>query len=32
MSFFAWHIARGEMDGVRLDGMNVALAVHSPNA
>ena len=28
--FFAWHIARGEKDSVKLDGLNVALAVHSP--
>ncbi len=25
-----WHIDDGEHDGVRLDGLNVALAVHSP--
>lgn len=28
--FFAWHIARGAKDGTKLDGLNVALAVHSP--
>lgn len=28
--FFAWHVSSGEMDGVKLDGLNVALAVHSP--
>jgi len=28
--FFAWHIERGEKDGVRLDGLNAALAVSSP--
>lgn len=28
--FFAWHITRGEKDGTKLDGLNVALAVHSP--
>jgi hypothetical protein len=27
---FAWHIEGGEMDGVRLDDLNVAMAVHSP--
>lgn len=27
---FAWHIGRGEMDDVSLDGLNVAMAVHSP--
>lgn len=26
----AWHIAEGEHGGERLDGLNVALAVHSP--
>lgn len=25
-----WHIDDGEQDGLRLDGLNVALAVHSP--
>lgn len=25
-----WHIDEGEFDGTRLDGLNVALAVHSP--
>ncbi|HEU0247493.1 MAG TPA: DUF1326 domain-containing protein [Gaiellaceae bacterium] len=29
-NFFAWHISRGEMDGVDLAGLNVAMAVHSP--
>jgi hypothetical protein len=29
-NFFAWHIERGEMDGVDLAGLNVAMAVHSP--
>jgi hypothetical protein len=29
-NFFAWHIARGEMNGVDLGGLNVAMAVHSP--
>jgi hypothetical protein len=28
-NFFAWHIARGEMDGVDLAGLSVAMAVHS---
>jgi hypothetical protein len=28
--FFAWHIHRGEMDGVDLAGLSVAMAVHSP--
>ena len=28
--FFAWHISRGEMEGTRLNDLNVALAVHSP--
>jgi hypothetical protein len=27
---FAWHIRRGEMDGVSLGELNVALAAHSP--
>jgi hypothetical protein len=27
---FAWHIRHGEMDGVSLAGLNVALAVHTP--
>jgi hypothetical protein len=27
---FAWHIGSGEMDGVRLDDLNVAMAVHTP--
>lgn len=26
----AWHIDRGQFDGARLDGLNVALVVHSP--
>lgn len=26
----AWHIDRGTFEGTRLDGLNVALAVHSP--
>lgn len=26
----AWHIERGEFDGTRLDGLNVALVAHSP--
>ncbi len=26
----AWHIDKGEYEGVSLDGLNVALAVHSP--
>jgi hypothetical protein len=26
----AWHIRSGEMDGVRLDDLNAAMAVHSP--
>jgi hypothetical protein len=26
----AWHIDRGAFEGVKLDGLNVALAVHSP--
>lgn len=26
----AWHVDRGDFDGVALDGLNVALAVHSP--
>jgi hypothetical protein len=26
----AWHVDRGSFDGVSLDGLNVALAVHSP--
>jgi len=26
----AWHIRNGELDGVPLDGLNVAMAVHSP--
>lgn len=29
---FAWRIARGEMDGVDLAGLNVAMAVHSPKS
>jgi hypothetical protein len=29
-NFFAWHIARGELDGVALEDLNVAMAVHSP--
>lgn len=28
--FFAWHIRNGEMDGVNLDDLNAAMAVHSP--
>jgi hypothetical protein len=28
--FFAWHIRSGEMDGVRLEDLSVALAVHLP--
>jgi hypothetical protein len=28
--FLAWHVSQGEKDGVTLDGLNVALAVHSP--
>jgi hypothetical protein len=28
--FFAWRIREGEMDGLRLDGLKVALAAHSP--
>ncbi len=28
--FLAWHIDRGAMDDVTLDGLNAALAVHSP--
>lgn len=27
---FAWHIRGGKMDGVDLEGLNVALAAHSP--
>jgi hypothetical protein len=27
---FAWHITRGEMDGVKLNDLNVVMAVHSP--
>jgi hypothetical protein len=27
--FFAWHITRGEKDGVDLSGLNAALAVHT---
>ena len=27
---FAWHISRGAMDGIKLDGLNVVMAVHSP--
>ncbi len=27
---FAWHIRKGQLDGVALDGLNVAMAVHSP--
>ena len=26
----AWHVDRGSFDGVKLDGLNVALAVHAP--
>jgi len=28
-NFFAWHIVRGELDGVELADLNVAMAVHS---
>lgn len=28
--FFAWHISRGEMDGTRLEDLNIVLAVRSP--
>jgi hypothetical protein len=28
--FFAWHIERGQKDGVDLAGLNAALAVHTP--
>jgi hypothetical protein len=28
--FFAWHIRTGEMDDVRIDDLNAAMAVHSP--
>lgn len=28
--FFAWHIAHGELEGVPLAGLNVAMACHSP--
>jgi len=28
-NFFAWHIARGELDGLSLADLNVAMAVHS---
>jgi hypothetical protein len=28
--FFAWHVARGDKDGVDLSGLNVALAARSP--
>jgi hypothetical protein len=27
---FAWHINRGEMDGVKLNDLNVVMAVHTP--
>jgi hypothetical protein len=28
--FFAWHVERGEKDGVDVSGLNVALVAHSP--
>ena len=28
--FFAWHVTKGEKDGVDLSGLNAAMAVHTP--
>lgn len=28
--FFAWHVEEGDMDGVDVSGLNVALAAHTP--